>query len=219
MHLFRKTVVSIRRKMRGTPSSHIVITGTGRAGTTFLVQLLTNLGLDTGFTRQNMALFENARAGLEHNLRDKNAPYIVKDPWFCDYAEDVLKRDDIQIEHVFVPMRDLHAAAESRRYVVKSIPSKTSLRPSQIPGGLWHTDNEDEQESILLQQIYKLALALSSTSIPVTLLHYPKIIKDRSYLYEKLKPILGELDNRQFSSVFEETIRTDWVHSFNENDC
>lgn len=205
--------------MRGTPSSHIVITGTGRAGTTFLVQLLTNLGLDTGFTRQNMALFENARAGLEHNLRDKNAPYIVKDPWFCDYAEDVLKRDDIQIEHVFVPMRDLHAAAESRRYVVKSIPSKTSLRPSQIPGGLWHTDNEDEQESILLQQIYKLALALSSTSIPVTLLHYPKIIKDRSYLYEKLKPILGEIDISQFSSVFEETIRTDWVHSFNENDC
>lgn len=205
--------------MRRTLSSHIIITGTGRAGTTFLVQLLTNLGLNTGFTRQNMALFENARAGLEHNLRDKNVPYIVKDPWFCDYAEEVLKHDDIKIDHVFIPMRDLHAATESRRYVVKNAPLKPSLRPSQIPGGLWHTDNEDEQESILLQQIYKLALALSSTSIPVTLLHYPKIIKDSSYLYEKLKPILGEIGISQFSSAFEETIRTDWVHSFNENDC
>lgn len=191
MHLFHKIAASIRKKMRRIPRSHIIITGTGRAGTTFLVQLLTNLELDTEFTRQNMALFENARAGLEHNLRNKNAPYIVNDPWFCDYAEEVLKRDDIQIDHVFVPMQDLHAAAESRRYVVKNTPSKTSLKPSQIPGGLWHTDNEDEQEYILLQQIYKLTLALSYTTIPLTLLHYPKFTSDSSYLYEKLKPILG----------------------------
>ena len=58
-------------------------------------------------------LFENARAGLEQDVRNGNAPYIIKSPWFCDYAEEVLKRDDIQIEHIFVPMRDLHAAAES----------------------------------------------------------------------------------------------------------
>lgn len=197
-----------------------------------MVQLLTSLGLDTGFTRQNMVLFEHARAGLEHDVRYKDAPYIVKDPCFCDYAEEVLKRDDIQIEHVFVPMRNLHAAAESRRYVVENTPLKTSFTSSLrawmrfksakqrgVPGGLWHTHNEEEQESILLHQIYKLALALSCTSIPLTLLHYPKIMKDSSYLYEKLKPILGEIGISQFSSVFEETIRADWVHSFNDNDC
>lgn len=218
--------------MEKTPRSHIVITGTGRAGTTFLVQLLTNLGLETGFTRQNMVLFEYARAGLEHDVRTESAPYIVKDPSFCDYVEEVLQRDDIQIEHVFVPMRDLHAAAESRRYVLETTPSDTSFASSLrawmrfrsakkrvIPGGLWHTHNEDEQESILLHEIYKLALALSCTSIPLTLLHYPKSTKDSTYLYEKLKPILGEIGNSQFNSVFEETIRTDWVHSFNENDC
>ena len=60
--------------MKKIHRSHIIITGTGRTGTTFLVQLLTNLGLETGFTRQNMALFENARAGLEHDVRNGNAP-------------------------------------------------------------------------------------------------------------------------------------------------
>ena len=32
-----------------TPRRHVVITGTGRAGTSFLVELLTHLGLETGF--------------------------------------------------------------------------------------------------------------------------------------------------------------------------
>ena len=35
-------------------ASHVVISGTGRAGTTFLVQLLTHLGLDTGFDPHTM---------------------------------------------------------------------------------------------------------------------------------------------------------------------
>ena len=46
-----------------------------------------------------------------------------------------------------------------------------------------------------------------------------KISKDSSYLYEELNPILGEIGNSQFSSVFEEAVRPDWVHSFNNNDC
>ena len=78
MHLFRKIVASIQN-MKKASCSHVLITGTGRTGTTFLVQLLTNLGLDTGYTRQNMTLFEYARAGLEHNVTHKNAPYTEPD--------------------------------------------------------------------------------------------------------------------------------------------
>jgi hypothetical protein len=206
------------------PRKHVVISGTGRTGTTFLVQLLTNLGLETGFTPQNMTISENARAGLEHDIRNENAPYIVKNPWFCDYAEEVIKQDDIFIEHVFIPMRNLHAAAESRRYVVKNALSKMSLlkrfrkKSSKIDGGLWHTDNKREQENILLQQFYKLALSLSNTNIPVTLLHYPSIVMDNAYLYEKLKPILRGIGYYEFSSVFKKTVRLDLVHSFNEDD-
>ena len=32
------------------PEPKVIITGTGRAGTTLLVQVLTDLGLDTGYT-------------------------------------------------------------------------------------------------------------------------------------------------------------------------
>jgi hypothetical protein len=49
-----------------SPRHHAVITGTGRAGTTFLVDLLTHLGLDTGYSTNTLDQFKykNPRAGL-----------------------------------------------------------------------------------------------------------------------------------------------------------
>jgi hypothetical protein len=168
---------------------------------------------------------EHARAGLEHDLRKDDVPYIAKSPHFCDYAEQILSRGDIVLEHVFVPMRDLYAAAESRRHVLHTANSQRSLfkrlfrkRLNAVPGGLWHTRQGSEQEPILLQQVYKLLLALSGTSIPLTFLHYPTLVKDSSYLYEKLLPILSGVDFTQFHEAFLNTVRPELVHSFGHGD-
>ncbi len=37
-----------------SPRHHVVITGTGRTETTFLVELFTHLGLETGFSKDNV---------------------------------------------------------------------------------------------------------------------------------------------------------------------
>ena len=73
-----------------TMKHHVIISGTGRAGTTFLVQLLTALGLDTGFDSPTSGIFENCRAGMEWDLRHPNAPYIIKNPWLCDYLHEIM---------------------------------------------------------------------------------------------------------------------------------
>jgi hypothetical protein len=205
--------------------SHVVITGTGRAGTSFLVQLLTYLGLDTGFSSQRMVLDSASRAGLEYDLRQENAPYIVKHPNFSLYAEDILRnRKDILIDHVFIPMRDLHAAAESRRHVATIAKSKLSpeewnkVDTTRIPGALWLTKDESDQETVLLGQLYNLVLTLANTTIPVTLMHYPRIVKDSKYLYTKLEPILKEITYAKFEPVFNNAVIPGFVHSFNEND-
>jgi len=79
------------------------------------MELLTSLGLDTGFKPENVSSLKNeiARAGLEKNIGDADCGYIVKNPGFYNHAEEVLSRDDIIIDHVFIPMRDLVAAAEA----------------------------------------------------------------------------------------------------------
>lgn len=211
---------------RQSPRRHVVISGTGRSGTSFLVELLTHLGLDTGYRVETLEQRKSklARAGLEHDIRDSDAPYIVKNPSFCNYAEEVFSREDIVVEHVFVPMRDLKAAAESRRFVTNQAVASMSLikkfhfylHPKHVSGGL--TSDADQQEQKLLNQIYQLSLAISCTCIPVTLMRYPLIVQDSSYLYSKLEPILGEISFGEFQDAFSSVARQDLVHSYSEND-
>ncbi|MEP0911515.1 hypothetical protein NDI45_11380 [Leptolyngbya sp. GB1-A1] len=89
------------------PKHHIVITGTGRAGTTFLVRLFTALGLDTGFDDFTSAVHPNCNAGMEWDIHQENVPYIIKNPWLCDYLDKVLESTDTVINYAIVPVQDL----------------------------------------------------------------------------------------------------------------
>ena len=109
---------------------HVIISGTGRAGTTCLVQVLTALGLDTGFTDLTSAVHANCHAGMEWNISHPNAPYFIKSPWLCDALEDVLEHEDMVIDHALIPMRDLYTAAESRRDV-------TARTDKTLYPGIW----------------------------------------------------------------------------------
>ena len=91
-----------------------MIAGTGRAGTSFLVRYLAELGLDTHLSRSEN-WNEVAQAGLEdHILHEKDLPYVVKSPWLYEYIDQVLARQDIVLDGVIIPMRDLVEAAVSR---------------------------------------------------------------------------------------------------------
>ena len=117
---------------------HVIISGTGRAGTTFLVQMLTALKLDTGFDNPTSDIDPNCNAGMELDIRQANAPYIVKSPWLCDHLGDAIRENQIVIEHAIIPVRDLYSAAESRRAVSRK--PALSIRPDdEVPGGVWHT--------------------------------------------------------------------------------
>ena len=193
---------------------HVIITGTGRTGTSFIVQILTVLGLDTGFKPDKIAIHRISRGGLEsHNYEDSS--YILKNPRFCYYAKDIFNRSNIQIEHIFVPIRNLYQAAESRRHVVKYRKDGTIVT---VRGGLVGTSSMKRgvQEDELLKMIYNLMLDTSETFIPLTLINYPRLTKDSSYLYKKLKPILKDVSFKQFDSAFNSLIRPDWVHNFVE---
>lgn len=203
---------------------HTVITGTGRAGTTFLVELLTLLGLDTGFNSRDLVHRKSAvaQAGLEIDVRREGAPYIVKAPGFCDYAPQVFAQPEIVIDHIFVPMRELHDAAASRRRVMDlhlaGMPwlrrMKVWLKRKELAGGLVGTRSGDDQEQVLRDRLYSLMLATADQPARVTLLRFPRLVNDSAYLFDKLQPLLHGISFERFDRVHRQLAQPDLVHRF-----
>lgn len=191
---------------------HLIISGTGRAGTTFLVQLFTAFGLDTGFSDLQSAIYENCNAGMEIDIHLPDAPYIIKTPWLCDYLDEFLENNNRVIDHAIVPVRDLYAAAQSRREVTNR--TDRSLYPTDIPGGLWHTDRPEHQEAVLTEQLYKLMHTLAKRDIPLTLLYFPRLIHEPNYLFRKLEFALPGIPYANFVEVFQQIARPELVHTF-----
>lgn len=194
------------------PKHHLIISGTGRAGTTFLIQLFTALGLDTGFSDLTSDVLSNCHAGMEKDIRHPDTPYVIKNPWLCDYLDETLEKGDLIIDHAIIPMRDLYSAAESRRDV--TLRTSGQLSTEETPGGLWHTTIPEQQEAILAHQLYKIIYTIAKRDIPLTLLHFPRLIHDPHYLYEKVCFALNDIDREYFLETFQQVVKPEWVHDF-----
>lgn len=195
--------------------AHVVITGTGRAGTTFLVQLLTHCGLETGYTAQTLKTDPVSNAGLETDIREPGAPYIVKAPQFCQYAAEVTARDDILVEHAIIPVRDIAEAAGSRVHAARRF---KSVRGDNGPGGLWGTHHSANQRQILSDLLAQLIQELVAADIPMTFLHFPRFVRDRDYCRAKLLAVFPQVSPETFDAAFEATANPSLVHSFDKDE-
>lgn len=195
-------------------NKHIIITGIGRSGTTFLVKLFTELGLDTGFSPNSYPIFDNCNAGLEIPLKKPGAPYIVKDPRLCNYLPEVIAMGK-RIVHAFVPIRKLEHAVKSRISVQKKSQHMLETRKS-IPGGLWDSNSPETQQQVLTEKFYRLVQSLAAHDIPHTFLDFPRMANDANYLYTKLKPIF-DLDYQHFCEVFNRVADPTSIHDFEKD--
>jgi hypothetical protein len=125
----------------GSARGKVIITGTGRAGTTLLVRILTRLGLDTQFSEAQLAAVktEIGRAGLDRSIKRRTAaqlPEIVKAPHLAEVLATALKEGWVTVDHAIVPVRRLSEAAGSR-IAVHEKAKALNMNPMRAPGGLW----------------------------------------------------------------------------------
>jgi hypothetical protein len=182
---------------------HLLIAGTGRAGTSLLVRFLNELGLETHIAvhQDGSGWDDNANAGLEDKLlRGGAAPYVVKSPWLFQSIDEVLLSQDIAIDGVIVPVRDLSEAASSR-----TILELQNIHRSQewfseeaapwkawgsTPGGMLYSLDPLDQARLLAVGFHHLVERLVTAEVPVFLLAFPKFTEDPLYLYRCLKACL-----------------------------
>ena len=187
-----------------------VIAGIGRSGTTFLVRLFTELGLDTGFSDpEKFAAYFNvaANAGLEINpLKVHQSPYIVKDPRFVDYVAELTASGRYVVDHVFIPIRALEAAAMSRVHVAQ--------RTGSHIGALWRTQQPHLQKAVLAETFYHLIYQLTVFQIPFTLVEFPRLVNDGDYAWEKLTFLTSVVEREMFLTAYRKGARPEDVHQF-----
>jgi len=191
--------------------SHVLISGTGRAGTTFLVRLLGELGEDTGFLNPEQGIDPISHAGLEVDLLTVPMPKVVKSPFACEKLSVALERKLYSVDHCFVPMRDLYSAAESRRRISRI---HGNLNANEVRGGIWDAETPEKQENELAQKFFRLMLTLARHNTPLTILDFPRFVNDVEYLWRKMSPVFPKVKKLHFDSVFHDLVRPDWVHKF-----
>jgi hypothetical protein len=212
-------------------SRHLFIAGTGRAGTSFLVRYLSALGMDTTLSRHGSAAGwdEHANAGLEQPpdaLFGSDVPYVVKSPWLYLVVDEVIAKARDRIDGLIVPVRDLSEAAGSRVSIERSAIERAQGvwldrldRPWDVwattPGGVVYSLNPADQARILAAGFHHLIERFVAADLPITFLHFPRIVLDPQYLFSKLQPFLPTATTREDSNAaFAAVVDTSKVHDF-----
>jgi hypothetical protein len=160
----------------------IIIAGTGRAGTSFLVRLLTRLGYDTGYTPDREDFHPTIRAGCEQFAGDwsrgwwEQSPRIVKSP----FLSITLPSIRVPIDHVICPVRDLDQVQQSREE--NNLP--WAVPPVEVLG--------------------KLVADCTLLGIPLTLMRFPDSVRDWGYCLLYLSEAFPELNSQpgRFEAAF-----------------
>lgn len=176
----------------GAGRGHILIGGPGRSGTTLLVQYFSALGFDTGFSLPQALrrVDDLSNAGLEHSLERGNLPYVAKSPYFGAKLGRRLDRGDLSVSACVMPVRDLFAAAESRRRVSSTAEAATG--DPRHPGGLTFgaVDKPRRQEQRIAVQQYKLVHTLARHQIPLYLVPFPEFATGERDVFDSLRVLL-----------------------------
>lgn len=188
------------------PRDHLFIAGTGRAGTSFLVRYLAQMGLETHVARYGTAGWhERANAGFE-DLPIPGAahllPYVVKSPWLTECIDDVLADPAIRMRAVIIPMRDLAEAATSRvvteRHAIHAnAPFMAWMRrpwttQGGAPGGVLYSLDAVDQARLLAVGFHVLVQRLVRADVPIIFLDFPRLVQDGAYLFDRLRPVLPD---------------------------
>ncbi len=184
---------------------HLLVAGTGRAGTSALVRYLTGLGLETHLSRHGDASGWDgaAQAGLEDmplSAVTPDLPYVVKSPWSYQVVEQLLEDPAIALDGVVVPVRDLVEAAASRTVrQLQALHQEAHWMTQTVttwehwgaaPGGAVFSLNPIDQARLLAVGFHQLLERLVQADVPMLLLAFPRFVMDPDYLHRKLAPFL-----------------------------
>jgi len=181
-------------------SGKIIIAGSGRAGTSFLVKLLTRLGFDTGIRPYEEHFSPETRAGCELwlDMDDlENLPYITKAPILSFSMRKVI--ESTNVECVIIPIRNINVAAESRIDVDLHWDEPSYMVNPKL-------DDLAKQTILNAMAIGFTVEACVVTGTKFVIMRFPDFVKIKGYCHSCLSKAGLPVDSAKFSRVFDKTV-------------
>jgi len=186
----------------GIRPHHLMIAGTGRAGTTFLVRYLTELGLSTHLSAHPDAAADSyADAGFEEvPLASDLAslPYVIKSPSLYEYIDELLRT--VHLDAAIIPVRDLNRAASSRMVVERDAMHRAVpwLADNSVAWDTWSWSaggavfslDPVDQARLLAVGFHQLVERLVRADVPMIFLSFPRVVLDADYLFRALGQVM-----------------------------
>lgn len=158
----------------------ILVAGTGRSGTSLLIDIFTHLNMDTGFSSEETSelLKNNMNAGLE--ILDLNEDIqIQKAPHFSLNIVDII--NNFPIKHIIIPIRNLDDVTKSRENTLFWDGTK-AITPKDTESEFGFV----EQKCFNGELIYNLIHNLTKYNIEYTTIPFPEYCTEKNLLYDKL---------------------------------
>lgn len=213
------------------PARKVIIAGTGRCGTTFLIQLLTLLGCDTGLVHRDgrwfHTVFQDCRVAADGEILhvDRRGPAGVEffptmhdainagcETHFApDDTADVIAALPKYIKNprlAWLLHRYLDAELVQVEHVIVPVRDLGAVASSKLPIGrvdpsqTWYHRDVSALRSESGRELGELVTTLITRDIPHSFIAFPRLIDDPVYCHDRLLPVLPPITYTDFLNAF-----------------
>lgn len=180
--------------MSSNLTEKVMVTGTGRCGTTLIIKIFSFVGMNTGYTLEDYTdgIDTGCNAGMERPVMSRFT--VLKNPLFLSLVPNIL--EEIRIKYMIVPIRDYVASAESR---------KRHTEMGLKGGGFVNGAKDIESQVVLYNKaMAKFVLDITKYDVPTIFLDFDRMISDRKYVWNKLKPVFDDfkVSEEEFNKAY-----------------
>ena len=163
----------------------VIVTGPGKSGGSLLMQIFTEVGIDTVFDMGNMFKTNYCGGSYEKRLRGSGTkppfPYVIKEPQMCVDIDLRIQRLKLDVDHIYILLRRPGPEACALEFMRRGAPDKGKFE-EQING----VDLERVTKAMQLRECQVMNL-VAEMDLPHTLVSYPRFADDLDYAFLKFK--------------------------------
>jgi hypothetical protein len=147
------------------------------------MQMLTELGIDTGFPKGLTFKNNDAGGNYEKRLRGKGVstplPYVIKEPQMCADIDLRIKKLSLSVDHIYVLLRRPGPESVALEFMRREARDKENFEE-----GLDGRDLAAVTRAITQREI-QIVNHVAELQIPHTLVSYPRFASDLNYTFMK----------------------------------